>query len=671
MRKLTLALAVGMLVAGATFVGNANKVVAASYQAKVVIVVGQTQDATARYRSDADRAAAVFAKYTTDITKVYSPDATWSAVKAAAKGANILVYMGHGSGFPDPYLSYLSPNGDNGMGLNAVAGSSDTKTYYYGENYMAQLGLAPNAVVILNHLCYASGNSESGNGEPTLSDAETRVDGYASGFIRGGAQGVIAEGLNDISYYIDTLFTGHTTLDAMWKGSPSFNNDVVSYASSRNPGYTSQLDPSTNHPSSDGDIYYRSMVAIPTLATDQVISGQGTSFASKSGSYYSLTPARVVDTRPGHVGPVGSLVSGGGYNYQIAGLGGVPSEAIAITANVTVTGQTAAGWLYLGPTVDTAPVASTINFPVGDNRANGVTVALSPQGTVGAWFGAGGGKTTYLIIDVTGYFLAATVGTAGTAGTGYVAFGPHRVLDTRPGAGNAGLSGPFVNGQHRLIQIAGVAGLPSSGIVAVTGNITVVRPSAQGYVTLGPDPTDTPGPSTINFKAGDIRANNVVVPVNPDGTLSAVYIGSGNATVNLVLDISGYFTASGGAQYNTLDPVRIMDSRSGTGLSGPFTANNARTLQVTGLGGVPAGAVAITANLTVTNQTFGGFAAVGPSIDASTNFSNLNFPMRDNRANGVTVPLAPDGTLALIYVAPAGQTTNLLLDVTGYYMGTE
>jgi hypothetical protein len=114
-----------------------------------------------------------------------------------------------------------------------------------------------------------------------------------------------------------------------------------------------------------------------------------------------------------------------------------------------------------------------------------------------------------------------------------------------------------------------------------------------------------------------------------------------------------------------------MDSRSGTGLSGPFTANNARTLQVTGLGGVPAGAVAITANLTVTNQTFGGFAAVGPSIDASTNFSNLNFPMRDNRANGVTVPLAPDGTLALIYVAPAGQTTNLLLDVTGYYMGTE
>lgn len=664
MRKLTLALAVGLLVAVTAFVGNANKVVATSYQAKVVIVVGQTQSVTARYRSDADHVADVFAKYTTDITKVYSPYATWSAVKAAAKGANILIYMGHGSGYPNPYLSYLQPNADNGMGLNAVAGSSDTKTYYYGENYMAQLGLAPNAVVILNHLCYASGDSESGYGNPTLSVAKTRVDGYASGFIRGGAKAVIAEGLNDISYYVDALFAGHTSVDSMWKGAPSFHNNVISYASSRNPGFTSQMDPSLDHPASDGDVYYRSMVSMPTLATDNVISGHTTPFVSKSGSYYKLTPTRVVDTRPGHEGPAGSLVSGGGYSFQIAGMGGVPSDAIAITANVTVTGQTAAGWLYIGPTVDAAPTASTINFPVGDNRANGVTVALSPQGTVGAWYGAGGGNTIYLIIDVTGYFLT------GTAGAGYVQFGPHRVLDTRPGADNTGLSGLFVNGQHRLIQIAGVAGLPSSGIVAVTGNITVVRPSAKGYVTLGPDPTDTPGQSTINFKAGDIRANNVVVPVNPDGTLSAVYIGSANATLNLVLDISGYFTASGGAQYNTLNPARIMDSRSGLGVSGPFAANKAKTLQVTGHGGVPAGAVAVTANLTATSQSFGGFAAVGPSIDASTNFSNLNFPVRDNRANGVTVPLASGGTLDLIYVAPAGQTANLLLDVTGYYMGT-
>jgi hypothetical protein len=670
MRKLTLAIAVGLLIASTGLVVNSSKAVAASYQAKVVIVVGQTQSITAQYRADADRAAAVFANYTTDITKVYSPYATWAAVKAAARGANILVYMGHGSGYPNPYNSYLRPNGDNGMGLNAVAGSSDSRTYYYGENYMAELQLAPNALVILNHLCYASGNSESGSVNPTLAVAKTRVDGYASGFLRGGAKAVIAEGTNSIDYYIDTVFGGHTTVDGMWKAAPSFHGNVMSYTSSRTSGYTSQMDPNVANPVAGGsEAYYRSMVSIPSTTTDSVISGHSTPFVGKSGSYYPIPPTRVVDSRPGTVGPDGTLAAGNGYSFQIAGkqVGGVtpvPSNAVAITANVTITDQTTSGWLYLGPTVDGLPATSMINFPAGDNRANGMTVALSPEGAVGAWYGAGSGNTTDLIIDVTGYFLT------GTAGAGYVQFGPHRVLDTRSGSGVPGLTGSFVTGHHRVIQIAGVAGLPSSGIVAVTGNLTVVKPSARGYVSLGPVPTDTPSSSTINFPAGAVGANNVVVQVNANGTLSAVYMGAAGATVDLVLDISGYFTASGGALFNTVAPTRILDSRTGPGLTGPFPANTARSLPVTGHGGVPSGALAIAANLAVTQPTAAGFVAVGPSVEASTQFSNLNFGASDNRSNGVTVPLASGGSLDLIYVAPAGRTAQLLLDVMGYYLGS-
>jgi hypothetical protein len=668
MRKLTLALAVGLLVAATGLVVNPVKA-AAAYQTKVVIVVGQTQSVTAHYISSANAAAAVFESHGAAVTKVYSPYATWSAVRTAAKGANVLVYMGHGSGYPNPYNPYLKPTGDNGMGLNAVAGSSDSHTYYYGENYMAQLQLAPNALVILNHLCYASGNSESGSARPALSTAKTRVDGYASGFLRAGAKAVIAEGTNSIDYYIDTLFTGHTTVDAMWKSAPSFHGNVSSYDSSRNPGYLSQMDP-TSTGGGTNEIYYRSMVSIPSTTTDAVISGQFTPFVNKSGSYYPVAPTRVVDTRPGCEGPVGTVSSRAAYTYQIAGksVGGVtpvPTGAIAITANVTVAGETAAGWLYLGPTIESQPTTSTINFLKGDARANGVTVALSPEGTLRVWYGASSSATLHLIIDVTGYYLA------GTAGAGYVAFGPHRVLDTRAGSGVPGLTGPFTTGHHRVIQIAGVAGLPSSGIVAVTGNLTVVTPSAKGYVSLGRDPTDAPTSSTINFPAGDVRANNVVVPVNANGTLSAVYIASGSstATVDLILDISGYFTASGGTLLNTVAPARIMDSRTPTGVPGRFSANTAQNLQVTGHGGVPSGAVAITANLTVAEQTGAGFAAIGPSVDASTQFSNLNFPLRDNRANGATVPLASDGSLDVIYVAASGRTAQLILDVTGYYMG--
>src|SRR4029077_1882456 len=56
--------------------------------ARVVIIVGATEGATATYRSYADQAYAEAIKYTSRVTKVYSPNATWTRVKAATAGAN-------------------------------------------------------------------------------------------------------------------------------------------------------------------------------------------------------------------------------------------------------------------------------------------------------------------------------------------------------------------------------------------------------------------------------------------------------------------------------------------------------------------------------------------------------------------------------------------------------
>ena len=105
------------------------------------------------------------------VTKVYSPNATWSKVKAAVAGANIVIYFGHGNGWPSPYTydpnvhdeGRLRPEHD----LNGDGNLSDNEHKYYGEPYMAQLGLAPNAIVLLGNLCYASGNSEPGGTAPS------------------------------------------------------------------------------------------------------------------------------------------------------------------------------------------------------------------------------------------------------------------------------------------------------------------------------------------------------------------------------------------------------------------------------------------------------------------------------------------------------------------------
>ena len=131
--------------------------------------------------------------------------------------------------------------------------------------------------------------------------------------------------------------------------------------------------------------------------------------------------------------------------------------------------------------------------------------------------------------------------------------------------------------------------------------------------------------------------------------------------------MTGYFVPDlSGATYVALTPARLLDSRLGNGLSGTFSDGVPRTFQVTGRGGVPSNAVAVTGNLTVTNQTVAGYVFLGPNPTANPTSSTLNFPVGDNRANGVTVALGAGGTLSATYVAASG-TTDLIFDVTGYF----
>jgi hypothetical protein len=122
-----------------------------------------------------------------------------------------------------------------------------------------------------------------------------------------------------------------------------------------------------------------------------------------------------------------------------------------------------------------------------------------------------------------------------------------------------------------------------------------------------------------------------------------------------------------GATYVPLSPTRDLDTRNGTGgLSGPFTNHAARTFT---LAGVPAGAVAVTGNLTVTGQTSSGYLFIGPTATNNPGSSTLNFPKGDDRANAVTVALGTGGTLSITFVAPSnGPSAQAIFDLTGYFV---
>jgi hypothetical protein len=220
---------------------------------KVVIVVGPAGANTSNYIYNAKKLASQARSYGATVYEIYTPHATWSRVKSLSQGANLFIYLGHGNGYPSPYGAFSAYTKD-GLGLNATDGSTTHK--YYGEYYVSHyLNFAPNAVVILNRLCYASGNSEWGSTNPTKSTAIKRVDNYGAGFLRTGAQAVFAEGISSASYILYSLFkTTRTVKQIFWSDPARSGAYDFGFSSVRTPGYHALMDPS-----SPGR-YYRSVI---------------------------------------------------------------------------------------------------------------------------------------------------------------------------------------------------------------------------------------------------------------------------------------------------------------------------------------------------------------------------------------------------------------------------
>jgi hypothetical protein len=380
--------------------------------------------------------------------------------------------------------------------------------------------------------------------------------------------------------------------------------------------------------------------------------------------YVPITPLRVLDPRPAHnIGLSGVFNANVPRTWQVTGVGTIPAGAIAVTGNLAVVGQTAAGYGSVTPNPTATPSTSSLNFPLGDVRANNVTVPLSTTGKLSAVYKAVPGKTTYFIFDVTGYFLP------GLGHATYATTTPVRVMDTRTGTNHVGPLGVFHANVPQTLTIAGTLGIPLDAI-AVTANIAVVGQTQAGYVSVTPDPDAAPPTATMNFPLGDIRANGLTARLNGAGQLSIVYK-AGSATTHLILDITGYYRqVDAGLLFYPLNPGRIVDTRPGvvlSQLSGLFTANIPRTLSANGHWGVPNLAGAITGNLSIVAQTQAGYVAITPDPNPNPTTATMNFPLGDVRGNGVTAPLNASTDLSFVYKAGTGAKTHLILDVTGYF----
>ena len=456
----------------------------------------------------------------------------------------------------------------------------------------------------------------------------------------------------------------------------------------------------------NGTPYTFTVTAANSLGTGLVSQPSNTVAPYAGATYVPVTPNRLADSRSGagQTGLKASLVNNQPVSFVVTNraLGdsarNVPGIAVAITGNLTVTDQAAMGYASLTPTKPTGvPTTSTLNFPTGDNRANAVTVPLGSNGSDGViwvtyeappWAPS---ATTDVVFDVTGYFVPDT------SGAKYVPVTPNRLVDSRPGAGQTGLAAQLAYNTPVSFQVTGrnpddaATNIPDDA-VAVTGNLTVTGQRSLGYFSLTPTaPSGVPTTSTLNFPTGDNRANAVVVPLGSGGGHGILWITyeavSNTATADVVFDVTGYFVNdSSGAYYVPVIPNRLVDSRpaSQTGLTASLAFNNPVSFISTGrvpadaTQNVPADAVAVTGNVTVTNQGAPGYLSLTPSQPMGVpTTSTLNFPTGDNRANSSIVPLGSDGAghgvIWVTYEAPpwaSSTTTDVVFDVTGYFVAS-
>jgi hypothetical protein len=429
-----------------------------------------------------------------------------------------------------------------------------------------------------------------------------------------------------------------------------------------------------------------------TSVAVQVITPAGTSpssgapefsYTAPSPAYFALSsPARICDTRAGNPSGLSgaalancegkTLSASSPLAVQVSGLAGVPADASAVVANLTVVDPSAQGSLVAYPAGEPVPTASTLRFAPGANTAGLTEVGLSSSGAIDV---ATDVSSAGLIVDVEGY--VAPQSSAGSGSLYEALSSPARICDTR--AGNpSGLSGQAAQCQGNTlspntplaVQISGLAGVPAGATAAVV-NLTAIGPGEAGYLSAYPAGSTAPTASNLNFTRGQVVANRAVVTLSATGAIDLV----SDASTNVAVDVSGYFVPAGvtspsspGVFHPLADPVRVCDTRT-TSAPNPCTGKapgpgGVLTVTLGGVSGVPSSAGAVVVELSAVDPTSGGFLSVYPAGESRPVVSDVNFAPGADVTNLVIATLPASGAIDVYNYA---GTTEVTLDVLGWY----
>lgn len=394
-----------------------------------------------------------------------------------------------------------------------------------------------------------------------------------------------------------------------------------------------------------------------------------TGLVGTKGTYYPLTPTRIMDTRSGNGAPAAKIGPGGTVNLQVTGRGGVPSTGVgAVVLNVTVTGPTSSSVLTVYPAGQSKPTASSLNFLKDWTRSNSVTVAVGANGRVTVHNHAG---STHAIVDVTGFYASdnSHLGNGRGLGGQFLPVTPYRVFDSR-----SDWEGEVLDADSQVMLGLNYGSEANRRMRAAVVNITAVSPKANGFLTAWNGEWPQPDTSTVNYTAGSITPNLAVVPIRycydcPWGSDLPTFGVYTLKDTHVIVDIVGFLddgNLPNGLRFEPKAPTRIVDSREGQGL--PANLGHGVTGAVTTPGSVMTEDTwALSLNVTAVTPTTSTFLKLWPNgINGigEPDVSNLNVTAGQVVANAAVTLIGPANKFN---VKNHAGTTGVVVDVVGNY----
>ena len=371
----------------------------------------------------------------------------------------------------------------------------------------------------------------------------------------------------------------------------------------------------------------------------------------------------------------------------------------------SITTLSPAGLSPAGAETASVPVNVTASPTVGLSDGQAITVTVtagsSPiYGVEARQCGAAGSidYTADFSPTVSGKCAATALGSAGAdVFKSVTTAAPHTSATLNFKVGKGTTTFDIQSGGDATVTCDGTNDCKLTLLLQVTGG-TVFKSIPFGWTD---SPPATPGQPTAI--AGDASAEVTVVAPTSGGTPTSYTVtaspgnaectvtgASGSCTVNGLTNGTSYtFTStatnlagtsspsaasapvtpslSGGARFNPVTPVRILDTRTNntpSGQPGRVANGGILNLQITGENGIPNDATAVVMNVTAVLPTGAGYVTVWPRGVTQPLASNVNFVPGDIVPNLVTVGIGTSGQVSLYH---QGGTNDLIADVVGYY----